>query len=70
MSTPKPTLNDKVFHVAFDTKSQAGYLKSVKITIENDIIDLDETVRIDLVDHPLYKDLYRYCLANKPRKLS
>lgn len=63
MSTDKlePT---NVFHIAFDTKNSAGYIKAVKVTIEEDVIDLDETVRIDLADHPLFRSLQNYVKSN------
>lgn len=60
MSNP-PT---NVFCIQFSTKDSAGYIKAVKVTIEHEIVDLDETVRIDLADHPLYGALQQYVKAN------
>ncbi|MDP3579152.1 hypothetical protein [Methyloversatilis sp.] len=54
------------FLIEFDSKNSAGYIKGVKVTIEADIVDVDESVRIDLADHPLYRALQRYVL-NNPR---
>ena len=63
MSTqPLPPTN--TFFVSIDTKSGGGYIKGVKVTIEEDVIDLDESVRIDLADHPLYAQLQRYVRSN------
>lgn len=60
---PLPPTNE--FHISFDTKKTPGYIKAVKITIEEDVmVDLDEQVRIDLADHPLYKALQHYVKAN------
>lgn len=58
---PPPT---NVFHVSFNTNGNGGYIKAVKVTIENDVMDALDSVRIDLADHPLYKDLQAYVLAN------
>lgn len=54
----------KEYHISFSTKGHAGYIKSVKITIEEDIMDEMDSVRIDLADHPLYKELQQYVKAN------
>lgn len=53
------------YHVAFDTRSRPGYVVTTKIVISNDVLaSSDESVRIDLVNHPLYPDLEKYVLAN------
>lgn len=57
-----------VFHINFKTKGNGGYIHTVKVTLENDVMDSMDTVRIDLADHPLYKDLQEYVLMNpRPR---
>jgi hypothetical protein len=61
MSKSLPPTN--VFHISFNTM-EGGYLKTVKITIENDVMDSMDVARIDLAEHPLYKDLQRYVLSN------
>lgn len=66
MPTAKPLPPSNEFHISFDTRHSAGYIKSVKIVITEDIVDLDETVRIDLRDHPLYPALHKYCRDNPP----
>jgi hypothetical protein len=65
MAKLEPT---NTFHIAFDTKHAAGYIKTVKVTIENDVMDSMDTVRVDLCDHPLYPDLERYVLGNQNRR--
>ena len=65
---------NKYFHIAFwskDHPKEAGtipnnYLSALKITIEMDAIPPDNDLyAIDLCDHPLYKHLEQYVLANK-----
>lgn len=53
-----------VFFISFDSTNSSGYIKGVKVTIEEDIVDVDESVRIDLADHPLYGQLQRYVRSN------
>lgn len=55
-------IND-TFHIAFNTGDKR-YIKTVKITIENDVMLPSDSVRIDLADHPLYKELQKYVLSN------
>ena len=61
-SNKLPPTNE--FHIEFNSAGKSGYLKGVKITIEEDVIDPDATYRIDLADHPLYKSLQKYVKAN------
>ncbi len=63
-STAKPAAVN-TFHVAFRTTSE-GYLKTTKITIEEDVMDAMDSARIDLAEHPLYPDLQAY-VRNNPR---
>lgn len=54
------------YFVAFDVgPDKDNYVRGVKITIELDAIDQDESVRIDLCDHPLYTWLQSYVTSNK-----
>ena len=69
ISIPDKLPPTNVFHVAFDTRSHRPFIKTVKITIEDDVMDDMDTARIDLADHPLYADLQEYVLMNpRPRK--
>lgn len=61
---PPPTMADKVFCVSFETKGLAGHVKAVKVTIEEDIVLVDEAVLVDLADHPLYAALQHYVRSN------
>lgn len=65
MGKQSPAAPNKEFHIKFDTVP-GGYIKTVKITIEEDVMDAADSARIDLADHPLYKDLQAYVL-NNPR---
>lgn len=65
------------YHIAFNTRSAPqGYLLALKITIEADALpddtaapkDLQAKYRVDLCDHPAYKDLEKYVLANPSSK--
>ena len=55
------------FHVSFDTKTNPGFVRSVKITITEDLLMSDESVRIDLANHPLYPKLEKYVRDNPSR---
>ncbi len=59
---PLPPTN--VFHISFETKGHAGYIRAVKVTIEHDVMDTMDEVRVDLADHPLYKQLQTYVKGN------
>jgi hypothetical protein len=62
-TAPLPPSN--TFCISFETRGLKGYnIKAVKITIEEDVMDALDTARIDLADHPLYKQLQQYVKAN------
>jgi hypothetical protein len=53
------------YHISFDTKSNPGKVEAVTVSLSLDtLVDDDRKVRIDLAEHPLYKDLQQYVLAN------
>lgn len=54
--------------ISFDTKDMAPLIKAVKVDLSWHFMRKEDTVRVDLVDHPLYKHLYNYCKANPPNK--
>ena len=64
MKAPLPPTNK--FQIAFEVEGQGGYIKTVQITIENDVMDAMDHARVDLADHPLYKQLQTY-VRNNPR---
>lgn len=45
---------------------KTGLVRVVKVTIETEFMDTDETMHIDLADDPRYKDLQGY-VKNNPR---
>ncbi|MBP6543219.1 MAG: hypothetical protein KA265_11555 [Piscinibacter sp.] len=53
------------FCIAFDVLD-SGYVKAVKVTIEEDVMDASDRARVDLADHPLYEKLQQY-VKNNPR---
>ncbi|WP_296206503.1 hypothetical protein [uncultured Hyphomicrobium sp.] len=58
---------DIPYCVSFDTKDMAPRIKAVKVELGLHIMrDMDEKVRVDLADHPLYPALHAYCAANPP----
>lgn len=54
----------KEYAISFNTKDHAGYVVAVKVSLREDVVDMDESVRIDLADHPPYPALQQYVLAN------
>lgn len=55
--------------VSFDTKDMAPRIKAVRVDLSIHVMrDMNEKVRVDLADHPLYPQLYAYCVANPPEK--
>jgi hypothetical protein len=65
MSAPLQPTN--TFCIEFNVDKKSGYIKATQITIEHTVMDSMDAARIDLADHPLYKSLQQYVLAN-PRK--
>lgn len=61
MSKTLPPTN--TYQIRFWT-TQDGYLRTVQVTIEEGVMDAMDTARIDLADHPLYKDLQTYVREN------
>ena len=62
MTNAPPPTNE--FHIAFERSAKSGYVTTVKVTIEQGTMDVDESVRIDLADHPLYLQLQQYVRSN------
>lgn len=55
----------KKYSIAFQT-TKIGVLQSVDVTIEVGTLMDDEVTDVSLVDHPLYRELWRYCKNNPP----
>ena len=49
---------------SFDTKATPGNVVAVSVALDNTILVPTDAVRVDLCDHPLYKRLETYVLAN------
>lgn len=54
--------------VSFDTKEMPGKTLAVAVELKRIFLKDNEQARVDLRDHPLYHDLYAYCIANPPLK--
>ncbi len=62
----KRTLPD-AYHIDFDTKQFPGLLVATRITIQSEVIrDEQRLMNIALAAHPLYKNLFDYCMNNPP----
>lgn len=61
MAKPVPPTN--TFQIRFWT-TDVGYIRTVQVTIEEGVMDAMDSARVDLCDHPLYKDLERYVKEN------
>lgn len=57
------------FHIEFDTVSMPGKIIATSVTLRREIVDggdVKRSFRVDLRDHPLYRQLCRYVQANPP----
>lgn len=50
--------------VSADTSEVPGRLSCVSVALDKVILGLDDRMRVDLADHPLYHHLQAYVLAN------
>lgn len=61
------TFNGVQFAISFDTKEMPGKIVVVTVALDKSIMGSNDSMRVDLVDHPLYKHLARYVKDNPPR---
>ena len=63
---PIDTKPPRSYIVAASTQDVAktGLVRVTKVTIETDFMEMDQTMRIDLAEDPLYRDLQGYVLGN------
>lgn len=54
--------------LSFDTKEIPGKIVAIQVTLDKFIFGPNESVRVDLVDHPLYHHLETYVRNNPSRK--
>jgi len=52
------------FCVEFKTSSIPNRVVATQVTLESIIMAPKDSVKVNLVDHPLYKNLEQYVLAN------
>lgn len=67
---PKPDLPaDHTFGISFDTASvrKTGILKVVQVTLAEATLAPEESVHVNLCEHPLYPKLVEYVRANPSR---
>jgi hypothetical protein len=58
------------FHICFNTDEMPGKVVAVEVVLRNKIVDSGPSplpvFNVGLKDHPLYRDLFDYCLHNPP----
>ena len=61
---------DHTFGISFDTGAvrKTGILKVVQVQLKEATLAPEETVYVNLCEHPLYPQLAKYVAANPPRK--
>lgn len=61
------TQQPRSYIVAASTKDvpKTGLVRVTKVTIETDFMEMSESMRIDLAEDPLYKDLQSYVRNNR-----
>lgn len=52
------------FQIEFQVDKKTGYITATQIVISSVILDVMDSARVDLADHPLYKKLQRYVKGN------
>lgn len=53
------------YYIDFDTRQQPGKLQAVRVRLDLvTITDMKKELRVDLCNHPLYKELKRYVKEN------
>lgn len=56
------------FSIAFETREMPGKIIATTVTLRREIVsDPKATFRLDLSDHPLYRELVAYVKANPVR---
>ena len=59
---------DNTYCIEFDTEDMPGLVKATQVELRTVILHNDDSVRIDLAEHPLYRQLQEYVLSNpRPR---
>lgn len=54
------------FCIAFNTTKTPGVVHALQVTLEEIVMMDDESVRVDITDHPLYQELRNFCIKNLP----
>lgn len=53
--------------ISFDTKDMPGKVVAIRVELTKMFVEPSDKVRVDLVDHPLYKQLEQYVLNNRSK---
>lgn len=61
---------DNTFAISFDTKKDAkvGTIRTVTVTLKEDVMAMDDIAYVNLCEHPLYPALVKYVKANPARR--
>lgn len=57
------------YAVSFDTREVPGRIACVTVALDKTFIGMDDKIRVDLRDHPLYAHLQEYVLDNPVPRL-
>lgn len=60
--------NGSEYAIDFNTREGPNQIEAVTVALNKRFMHKDETVRVDLCDHPLYPKLVKYVLNNPPRE--
>lgn len=55
------------FQIEFSTQDMPGKIVATEVRLSKRILGPGESARVDLADHPLYPNLFQYCMGNPPR---
>jgi hypothetical protein len=64
----KSDARDLEYGISFDTKEMPGRIVAVAVKLSKIFMGPKDSVRVDLVDHPLYPKLEEYVLANPTKQ--
>lgn len=66
MKLPHPVGQQYMIAATTNEIKTTGLLRMTVVTLGHEVLAMDESTRVDLADHPLYKELQTYVL-NNPR---
>lgn len=59
-----------IYGISFNTSAvkKTRHITYIGIQIVEDTMDMQDTIRVDLIDHPQYKVLEQYVLSNAKKR--